>query len=94
MKSMMLTAYCDVTFPGRYWYLFPFIHVTLTDSNMPIACTAIIFLSKYFSFDPLNNIVFRNACPVWLCCIFENYFMQTEGLKKKKEHDMNCVFSV
>jgi hypothetical protein len=46
---------------------------------MPIACTAIIFLRKYFSFDPLNNTAFRNSWPVWLCCIFKNYLMQTEG---------------
>jgi len=61
---------------------------------MPIACTAIIVLRKHFLFDPLNDIVFKNSWPVWLCCIFKNYLMQTEGFSKKNVCDMNCVFSV
>jgi len=63
---------------------------------MPIAYTAIIFLSKYFSFDPLNDIVFWNSWPVLLCRIFKNYLVQTEGFLggEKKVCDMNCTFSV
>ena len=94
MNSMMLTAYGDITFPGRYWSLFPFIYVTLTDSNMPTACTAIIFLCKHFSFDLLNNTVFRNSWPVWHCRIFKNYLAQTDGFKKKKNNNNKIIIII
>lgn len=88
MKSMMLTAHGDVTFPGRYWSLF--IHVKLTDWNANCMYCHHIPMQA-FSFDPLNNTVFRNSWPVF---IFKNYLVQTEGFWKKNVCNMNCVFSV
>ena len=96
MNSMMLTAYGDITFPGRYWSLFLFICIRNINRLKYANCMYCHHIPmQAFFFQPFeqycSGIHGLSGSVVFLKIILRR---QKDFWKKKKACNMNCVFSV